>query len=72
MTHLIATGIFQISIVAQRALQSGARIKPKHMTEEQQIAIGANCVLIVLTSIFIFITVFYLKIYSYVTINRYR
>lgn len=59
MTHLIASELFQISIVAQRTLQSGPRLKPKHMTEEQSIAIGANCVLIVLTSLYIFITVFH-------------
>ena len=59
MTHLIATELFLISIVAQLALQSGPRLKPKHMTEEQSIAIGAICVLIVLTSLYIFITVFH-------------
>ena len=53
--RIIVTG----EIVAQLALQSGPRLKPKHMTEEQQIAIGANCVLIVLTSLYIFINVFY-------------
>ena len=57
MTHLIANKIFQISIVAQLALQSGPRLKPKHMTEEKSNAIGACCVLIVLTSLYIFITV---------------
>ena len=56
---ILATELFQISIVAQLALQSGQRQKPKHMTEEQQIAIGANCILIVLTSLYIFINVFY-------------
>lgn len=59
MTRLIAIELFQISIVAQRALQSGQRLKPKHMTEEQQIAIGTCCVLIVLASLYIFITVFH-------------
>ena len=53
------TELFLISIVAQRALQSGRRLKPKHMTEEQSIAIGAICVLIILTSLYIFITVFH-------------
>ena len=59
MTHLLAIELFQISIVEQLALQSGPRIKPKHMTEEQSIAIGAICVLIVLASLYIFITVFH-------------
>lgn len=59
MTHLIATKLIQISIVAQLALQSGPRLKPKHMTEKQSITIGAICVLIVLTSLYIFITVFH-------------
>ena len=58
-SSILATELFQISIVELLALQSGPRLKPKHMTEEQQIAIGANCVLIVLTSLYIFITVFH-------------
>ena len=59
MKHLIANELFPISIVEQLALQSGPRLKPKHMTEEQSVAIGAICVLIVLTSLYIFITVFH-------------
>ena len=58
-SSILATELFQISIIAQLALQSGQRLKPKQMTEKQSIAIGANCVLIVLTSIYIFINVFY-------------
>lgn len=40
-------------------LLSGQRIKPKYMTEEQQIAIGANLAFIMLCLIYIFISVFH-------------
>lgn len=40
-------------------LLSGERVKPKYMTEEQQIAIGANLVFIMLCVIYLFISVFH-------------
>lgn len=47
------------TLAERLSLLSGQRLKPKYMTDEQQIAIGANLTFIVLCVIYLFISVFH-------------